>query len=78
MGAVISLMYMMTKIGEYFYPKLEEEPKVVNQNITINIGEYKSDYPYEYNLMEDHAEHKKNIYIKDAVADIENNLSCTI
>ena len=79
MGAVISLMYMMTKIGEYFYPNEEkEEPTVVNQNITINIGEYKSDYPYEYNLMEDHSNHKNNIYIKDAVADIENNLSCTI
>ena len=88
MGAIISLAYMMTKIGEYFYPKetappdLEKGPK----NIIVNIGEYNCHF--DYKLMEGQMkiaskeeENKyiaENNYIEDAVYDLENNLAHTI
>ena len=69
MGAIISLAYMMTKIGEYFYPKetahpdLEKGPK----NIIVNIGEYNCHF--DYKLMEGQmkiaSKEGENKYIED-------------
>ena len=88
MGAIISLAYMMTKIGEYFYPKesAPPDPEKGPQNIIVNIGEYNCHF--DYKLMEGQMkistkeEEKKyieeNKYIEDAVYDLENNLAHTI
>ena len=79
---------MMTKIGEYFYPKetappdLEKGPK----NIIVNIGEYNCHFDYklmegQMKIAEKEEENKyiaENNYIEDAVYDLENNLAHTI
>ncbi|GAG09891.1 unnamed protein product [marine sediment metagenome] len=82
MGAMISLAYMLTKIGEYFYPKEDVVLQVedMKPQIIVNIGEY--NYHFDYKIMEEQAKISKNsvdqTYIEDAVYDIENNISCTI
>ena len=73
MGAIISLAYMMTKIGEYFYPKesappdLEKGPK----NIIVNIGEYNCHF--DYKLMEGQtriaSKEEENKYIEAEASD---------
>ena len=80
MGAIISLAYMLTKIGEYFYPKEDVPPVEAVNQIIVNIGEYNCHF--DYKLMEEQAKNlntnAENKYIEDAVYDIENNLSRTI
>ena len=82
MGAIISLAYMMTKLGEYFYPRETTPPDLEAgmNNIIVNIGEYNCHF--DYKIMEDEkgitAKEEEAKSIKDAVYDIENNISRTI